>query len=76
MEIEFTTLTPNQSRYDDTGSESPAGYASGASPLNPKLARAASLTLHRVSYFGGELTIIATSHKVRRIKSNPNDRNA
>jgi hypothetical protein len=63
-------------QYDDTGSESPSSYASGTSPLNAKLARAASLTLHRVSYFGGELSVVATSHKVRRIEFNANDRKA
>ena len=60
--------------YDDTGSPSPSCYASGNSPLNAKLQKAASLTLHRLSYFGGELTVISTSHKVRRLEFNPNDR--
>jgi hypothetical protein len=63
-------------QYHDAGPESPSAYASGTSPLNAKLARAASLTMHRVSYFGGELSVVAKSHRIRRIKIDPNEQNS
>lgn len=53
--------------YGDVSSPSPSCIQDGDSPLRPKLARAKSLTLHRVSYFGGELTIVATTCKIKRL---------
>jgi hypothetical protein len=55
-------------RYDDgIGSTGPSGYNDGPSPLSAKQARADSLTLFRLAYFGGELCVVAKSHKIRRL---------
>lgn len=62
-------------RYEDTGSRSFSCDSSGISPLPAKLAKAASLTLHQVRYFGGMLSITATSLKVRRLKLSRAERN-
>lgn len=57
--------------YDDIDSPSAQAFASGCSPLNAKLEKTASLTLHRISYFGGELSIVAASHEIRRLPFEP-----
>ena len=63
--------------YDDMWSSSAGCFGDGDSPLKAKLARAASLTLHRIGYFGGELSIVAASHDIRlvRFDSSANVRN-
>ena len=58
-------------KYSDVRSADPCGFTADPSPLAGKLAKAHAFTLYRVRYFGGELSVIAKSHKIRRLPYSP-----
>jgi hypothetical protein len=76
VQIQHFIMSPIEAwnvQYNDAGSRSWSCDSARTSPLRRKIAKVASLHLHRVTYFGGVLSITARSHKVRRSEFHRND---